>query len=123
LERSHSRESGNPVRRRDISEGLQSGFPLLALIVLVSGIAVWSGLKFLSHSLRVQVEEKGGGHKEVSINTPVGSIEVHHEVNEDQQAFAANFLACPGQIGTPRDDQRAGAQDVLVTYFVICTSN
>ena len=27
-EGSHSRESGNPVRRRHISEGLPSGFPL-----------------------------------------------------------------------------------------------
>jgi hypothetical protein len=55
----------------------------LALIVLASGIAVWTGLRFLSHSLRVQVEEREGRHKEVSINTPVGSIEVHHEVDED----------------------------------------
>jgi hypothetical protein len=31
----------------------------------------------------MQVEERGGSHKEVSINTPVGSIEVHHDVNED----------------------------------------
>ena len=56
---------------------------VLALIVLVSGIAVWTGLRFLSHNLRLQVEERGGGNKEVSINTPVGSIEVHHDVNED----------------------------------------
>jgi hypothetical protein len=56
---------------------------VLALIVLVSGIAVWTGLRFLSHSLRVQVEEREGRNKEVSINTPVGSIEVHHEVDED----------------------------------------
>jgi hypothetical protein len=56
---------------------------VLALIVLVSGIAVWTGLKFLSHNFRLQVEERGGGRKEVSINTPIGSIEVHHEVNED----------------------------------------
>jgi hypothetical protein len=55
---------------------------VLALIVLVSGIAVWTGLKFLSHNLRLQVEERGGGQKEVSINMPFGSIEVHHEVNE-----------------------------------------
>ena len=56
---------------------------VLALIVLVSGIAVWTGLKFLSHDLRLQVKERGGGQKEVSINTPVGSIEVHHDVNQD----------------------------------------
>ena len=52
-------------------------------IVLVSGIAVWTGLNFLSHNLRVQVENRGGSQKEVSINTPVGSINVHHGVDED----------------------------------------
>jgi hypothetical protein len=56
---------------------------VLALIVLVSGIAVWTGLKFLSRNFRLQVEERGGGNEEVSINTPVGSIEVHREVNEE----------------------------------------
>ena len=56
---------------------------VLAMIVLVSGIAVWTGLRFLSHNLQLQVEQKGTGQKEVSINTPVGSMEVHHEVNED----------------------------------------
>ena len=56
---------------------------VLALIVLVSGIAVWTGLRFLSHNLRMQVEDRGGRGKEVSINTPVGSIEVHHDVDED----------------------------------------
>lgn len=58
---------------------------VLALIVLVSGIAVWTGLRFLSHNLRMQVAERGRG-KEVSINIPsgkIGSIEVHHEVKED----------------------------------------
>jgi len=56
---------------------------VLALIVLVSGIAVWTGLKFLSNNLHMQVVEKGGGKKEVSINTPVGSIDVRHDVNEN----------------------------------------
>ena len=56
---------------------------VLALIVLVSGIAVWVGLNFLSHNLHVQVEGKGGNQKEVSIQTPVGSLEVHKDVNVD----------------------------------------
>ncbi len=56
---------------------------VLALIVLVSGIAVWTGLRFLSHNLRMQVAERGARGKEVSINTPVGSIEVHHDVDQD----------------------------------------
>ena len=56
---------------------------VLALIILVSGIALWTGLRFLSQNLRMRVEERGGGNKEVSINAPVGSIQVHHDVNED----------------------------------------
>jgi len=40
-------------------------------------------LKFLSHGLRVQVEEKGASRKEVTINTPVGSVEVHKNVSTD----------------------------------------
>lgn len=59
---------------------------ILALIVLVSGIAAWTGLRFLSHNLRLQVEEGGGSKKEVSIKIPsgkIGSIEVQHDVNED----------------------------------------
>jgi len=57
---------------------------VLALIVLVSGITVWIGLKFLSHNLQVQVRERGDSQKEVSINTPVGSVEVHRDVNSDK---------------------------------------
>jgi hypothetical protein len=59
---------------------------VLALIVLVSGITVWTGLRFFSHNLRLQVEEGVGGNKEVSIKIPggkIGSIEVQHDVNED----------------------------------------
>jgi len=55
---------------------------ILLLIILVSGIAVWAGWRFLSRSVRVQVEESGRGRKEVSIQTPIGSLEVKHEVDE-----------------------------------------
>ena len=56
---------------------------VLALIVLLSGIAVWTGLRFLSHNLSVQVKERGGSQKDVAINTPVGSMEVHKDVSTD----------------------------------------
>lgn len=55
---------------------------ILALIVLAGGIAVWAGLHILSNAVHVQVEQKGGGNKEVSIKTPLGSLEVHPDVNE-----------------------------------------
>ena len=55
---------------------------LLALIVLVGGIALWAGLRFLSNAVHVQVEHGGGGKKEVSINTPLGSLDVNQDVDE-----------------------------------------
>ena len=55
---------------------------LLALIVVAGGIAVWAGLRILSNAVHVQVEQGGGGKKDVSIKTPLGSLEVKQEVNE-----------------------------------------
>ena len=55
---------------------------ILAVIVLASGIAVWVGLRVLSHAVHVQVEESGTGKKEVSIKTPLGSLEVNKDLNE-----------------------------------------
>jgi hypothetical protein len=55
---------------------------VLALIVLAAGAAVWVGLRFVSDAVHVQVQEAGGGKKEVSIQTPLGSLEVHRDVNE-----------------------------------------
>jgi hypothetical protein len=55
---------------------------ILALIALVSGIALWTGLRFLSRAVRVQVGETSEGKKEVSIKTPVFSLEAGEEVNE-----------------------------------------
>ena len=49
---------------------------------MVGGIGVWVGLRFLSNAVHVQVEQEGGGKKEVSIKTPLGSLEVNQDVNE-----------------------------------------
>jgi hypothetical protein len=54
----------------------------LALIVMVCGLAVWMGLRFLSRSVQVQVEEGAGGKEGIAIKTPVGSLDVQGEVNE-----------------------------------------
>ena len=54
---------------------------VLALIIVVSGMAVWVGLRFLSRTVQVSVEEGREG-KELSIKTPVGSIEINQEVDE-----------------------------------------
>jgi hypothetical protein len=54
----------------------------LALIVVVAGVAVWAVLHVISSNVRVQVDQAGGGKKEVSIKTPIGSLAVQHDVNE-----------------------------------------
>lgn len=54
---------------------------LLALIVIVGSLGVWVGLHLLSSAVHVNVNH-AGGNKEVSINTPLGSVEVNHDLNE-----------------------------------------
>jgi len=54
---------------------------LLALILLVGGMGVWAGLRFLSNAVHIKVEKERAG-KEVSISTPLGSLEVDKDVNE-----------------------------------------
>ena len=55
---------------------------LLALIVVVGGVGVWVGLRVLSNAVSVHVDKGGAGKKEVSIKTPLGSLEVNQGVNE-----------------------------------------
>jgi hypothetical protein len=55
---------------------------VLALIVVVSAIAVWTGFRFIAQNVKVQVEESAAGKKEVSIKTPLGSLEVRKDVDE-----------------------------------------
>ena len=55
---------------------------LLALIVLVGSLGVWVGLRLLSSAVHIQVQHEGDGKKEVSIKTPLGSLEVNQELNE-----------------------------------------
>jgi len=57
---------------------------VLALIIVVSVMTVWIGLRFIARGVRVNVAEAGAGKKEVSIKTPVGSLEVNQDVNESR---------------------------------------
>jgi hypothetical protein len=54
---------------------------LLALVVVVGGIGVWIGLRVLSNAVNVHVDQAAGGKKEISIKTPLGSLEVNQGVN------------------------------------------
>jgi hypothetical protein len=54
----------------------------LALIVVVAGLGIWTAAHIITRNVHVQVAQGDGGKKEVSIQTPIGSLAVHREVNE-----------------------------------------
>jgi hypothetical protein len=53
---------------------------ILALILVVSGVVLYVGARYLSRAVKVNVEKKG--EKQVSVQTPVGSLEIGKEVSE-----------------------------------------
>lgn len=79
---------------------------LLALIVVVSGLVVWGGLRYLARGVQVHVSEAKNG-KQVSIQTPVGSLEVKKEVNEAQLGLPVY----PGATRVKDEDSAAISMD------------
>jgi hypothetical protein len=76
------RGPAGPPPTRTGSHILTIALLLLALIIVVSVATVWVGLRFLARGVSVNVQERDAGRKEVSIKTPVGSMEVSQDVNE-----------------------------------------
>jgi hypothetical protein len=72
-----------PAPARPSSNILAIALLLLALIVIVSALVVWGGLRYLSRGVQVHVSEAKNG-KQVSIRTPVGLFEVTKDVSEAQ---------------------------------------
>ncbi|MBZ5543620.1 MAG: hypothetical protein LAO07_08070 [Acidobacteriia bacterium] len=76
------RGPAGPPPPRTGSHILTIALLFLALIIVVSLATVWVGLRFLAHGVSVNVQERDAGRKEVSIKTPVGSMQVSQDVNE-----------------------------------------
>ncbi len=74
----------------------------LALIVLVAGLAVWTGLRFLSRSVQVHVEEGAGGKKEIAIRTPVGSLEAEEGKRRASLKTPVGSLDIQGEVNEAR---------------------
>jgi hypothetical protein len=49
----------------------------VGLVVLLSVMAIWAGVRFIQRGIHVQVADAGGSKKEVSIKTPFGGLEVN----------------------------------------------
>lgn len=52
---------------------------VLALIIVVCGVTLYTGVRFLSQNVHVQVQKDQEGQKDVSIQTPVGNFEVRKD--------------------------------------------
>jgi len=95
-----------PAPARPSSNILAIVLLLLVLIVVVSGLVVWGGLHYLARGVQVHVSNAKNG-KQVSIQTPVGSLQVNKkEANEAQ-------LGLPVYPGATRikDDSAAVSMD------------
>ena len=73
---------------------------LLALIVVLGAAGVLVGVRVLTHAVHVHVDEPQSGRKNVSIKTPLGSLEVDQKVNEDKLGLPIY----PGATPVKQDD-------------------
>jgi hypothetical protein len=55
---------------------------LLALIVVLGAIGIYVGVRVLTNTVHVDLDQKSGGKDGVSIKTPLGSLEVNEKLNE-----------------------------------------
>jgi hypothetical protein len=67
---------------------------ILALIIVVCGVSIYTGVRFLSHSVQVNVAKDQGDKKDVSIKTPVGNFEVRK--NNDVSEASLGLPIYPG---------------------------
>ena len=49
----------------------------VGLVVLLSVVAIWAGVRFIERGVKVHVSDAGDNKKEVSISTPFGGLEVN----------------------------------------------
>ena len=73
-----------PAPPRSASNILAIVLLSVGLLVLLSVVAIWAGVRFLERGIKVHVSDGDESKKEVSISTPFGGLEVHKNsgVNE-----------------------------------------
>ena len=74
-----------PSSRRG-SQTLTIVLLILALVVVLSAVAVWIGLRFLSQNIQVRTHQSGGETKEVTVDTPLGSLDVRQDHGKIDEA-------------------------------------
>ncbi|MGH9378293.1 MAG: hypothetical protein ACRD1I_05785 [Terriglobia bacterium] len=94
-----------PRPPRQASHGVLIALLVLALIVVSAVAALIYGVRIISRNVSVHQYQAAGGSKEVSIKTPVGSI----DVNQGQQTDPA-LLGLPVYPGAQRAVDKDSAQ-------------
>ena len=59
----------------------------VGLIVLLSVVAIWAGVRFLERGIKVHVSDGDESKKEVSISTPFGGLQVHKNGGVDEASL------------------------------------
>lgn len=54
---------------------------ILALIIVVCGVTLYTGVRYLSNGVKFQVDKSQQGQKDVAITTPVGNFKIHKEAD------------------------------------------
>lgn len=83
---------------------------ILGMIVLLAGLAVWGGIRFLTHGVKMHVTGHDGNKKEVTIQTPFGSIEANKKGGVTESAL--NLPIYPGA----RQADDAGSASVSLGF-------
>lgn len=83
---------------------------ILALIVVASVAAIWMGARYLSRTVRVQVEEGAGGKKSVSVKTPVGTFGVRKDEVVDESKLGLPIY--PGAVQVKGEDSASVSLDL-----------
>ena len=77
----HPRPPAEPRPQRS-SHILAIALLFLALIVVLGALGIFIGVRVLTNAVHVNVDQADSGKKNVSIKTPLGSLEVNQGVNE-----------------------------------------
>jgi len=82
---------------------------IVALIVLLSVIAIWGGVRFLEHGVKIHVADRGENSKEVSIKTPFGGLEVNKNAGVSEASLGLPLY--PGATRAQDEDSASVSLD------------
>jgi len=75
---------------------------IVGLIVVLSVVAIWGGVRFLERGVKIHVTDRGDDRKQVSIKTPFGGLEVNKNGGVSEASLGLPLY--PGATRAPGED-------------------